>query len=241
MDAIVIVFIVFMSFVSIMCAFAMLIVLRDLIAKKQRRDDDKEEKEEKEEKPKAEPEKVEPKPEPEPVAVPEPVVESVPASEPAVAETEDVMATTFITGEKKTLEEKYAELPRVYRSFYDEVAEHAEKAEGVTRHIKNENYEEWKIGSARLVRLKIKKGLVIAEFNLQNSEMKEHIMESKVDVKQSATVVKLEDHSSVVFVIDSIDLVVKVLADEKKRKKAERAQARREKRKEEKPVEDGDK
>ena len=81
-----------------------------------------------------------------------------------------------------------------------------------------------------MVRLKIKKGIVIAEFNLQNSAMKEHIQESKVDVKQSATVVKLEDHGSVLFVIDGIDLVVKELAEEKERKKEERAKARREKR-----------
>ncbi len=232
MDTIVIVFIVFMSFVSIMCVFAMLIVLRDLIENKRKRNDG-----DVATKPEAEPEPVEKTPDP--VVKPESEVESLPKDDTTTDDTDKVVAT-FVTAEKKSLAEKYAELPRVYRSFYDEVANHAEQATGVTRHIKNDSYEEWKIGSARLVRLKIKKGLVIAEFNLQNSEMKEHILESKVDVKQSATVVKLEDHGAVVFVMDSIDLVVKVLADEKERKKAERTKARREKRKQEKTAEEGE-
>lgn len=227
MDAIVIVFIVFMSFVSMMCVFAMLIVLRDFIwTGRQNREEavklqDKP-KEETEQTP-AEVEVVETPMPIQEVAEPEP-------EEPVEESAQDEVAITFAPSSRKTLSEMYAELPRVYRDFYDKIAKHAEQCEGVTRHIKNDNYEEWKIGSARLIRLKIKKGIIISEFNLQNSEMKEHIQESKVDVKQSATVVKLEDHDAVVFVIQSMDLVVKVLAEERARKKEERAKARREKR-----------
>ena len=132
MDAIVIVFIVFMSFVSIMCVFAMLIVMRDLLMNRQRRNDD----DEKESKPKVAPEPVAKAPDP--VPQPEPVVEAVPETTPDSVDTDEVGAT-FVPADKKTLDEKYAELPKVYRSFYDEVAQHAEKAEGVTRHIKNDN------------------------------------------------------------------------------------------------------
>lgn len=230
MDAIVIVFIVFMSFVSIMCVFAMLIVLRDLVWNgKQKRDEEDrptEKPKEKEEPIKKEVEAVEIP------AEPEPVVETV-IDEPIEPLVEEEVAVTFIPPDKKTLSELYAELPRVYRAFYDEIAKHAEECADVTRHVKNDSYEEWKIGVARLVKLKIKKGTVIAEFNLQNSEMKEHIHESNVAVKQASTSVKLEDHNAVLFVIQSMDLVVKVLAEERELKKEERARARREKRKSE--------
>lgn len=228
MDAIVIVFIVFMSFVSIMCVFAMLIVLRDLIwnERQKRGKEDKPSRITKEkEKPTAkEVEKVEP------IEEPEAVVEAT-LEEPTEPIKDIEVAVTFVPPKRKTLSEMYEELPRVYRGFYDEIAKHAEECADVTRHVKNDSYEEWKIGVARLVRLKIKKGMVISEFILQNSEMKEHIQESNVSVKQALTAVKLEDHNSVLFVIKSMDLVVKVLAEERERKKEERAKARREKRK----------
>ncbi len=222
MDAMVIVFIVFMSFVSIMCLFAMLIVTRDLILSGR----------EKRQEP-AEPIQPQVVTEPQPAVPVEPVVkepEPEPVAEqPATEDAADEAAVTFAAGNRKTLSEAYDELPKKFKNFYDEVAKHAEKTPGVSRHIKNDNYEEWKINSSRLVRLKIRRGVVIAEFNLQNREMKEHIAESRIDVKQSTTVVKLEDRTAVQFVIESIDLVVKVIEEEAEMKKEERARLRREK------------
>ncbi len=232
MDAMVIVFIVFMSFVSIMCLFAMLIVTRDLIWSSR---------EKREENVKAQtPPQAEPEPSPEPM---EPELPLAPEPKPVEPESViaqaalDEVAVTFASGNRKTLSEAYAELPKKYRGFYDEVAKHAENTPGVSRHIKNDSYEEWKINSSRLVRLKIRRGIVMAEFNLQNSEMKEHIVESKIDVKQSATVVKLEDRSAVQFVNESIDLVVKVLEEEREKKREERAKARRERDREKRRLE----
>ncbi len=213
MDALVVVFIVFMSFVSLVCLFAMLVVTRDLIWSGREKREDKDNAQSQP----TTPEPIPAEPEPTPTE-PEPVVTDAAQEEVAV---------TFAPGNRKTLSEAYAELPRKFRDFYDEVAKHAENTPGVSRHIKNDNYEEWKINSSRLVRLKIRRGVVLAEFNLQNSDMKEHIAESKIDVKQSATVVKLEDRLAVQFVIESIDLVVKVIEEENERKKEERAQARR--------------
>ncbi len=234
MDAMVVVFIVFMSFVSIICLFAMLIVTRDLIWSRSEKRETAQ--------PTPQPVPAEPEPEvvpepvpaePEPATAPEP--EPVAAPEPVTDET----AVTFASGSRKTLSEAYAGLPKKFRDFYDEVAKHAEKTPGVTRHIKNDSYEEWKINQSRLVRLKIRRGTVIAEFNLQNSEMKEHIVESKIDVKQSSTVVKLEDRTAVRFVIESIDLVVKVVEEERLKKKEERAKARRERAREKRRLEAG--
>lgn len=223
MDAMVIVFIVFMSFVSIMCLFAMLIVTRDLIWG---------EREKREQNDQAQPQ-AQTIPEPEPT-----ISETIPEPEPVTEQNAlDEVAITFAPGNRKTLSEAYAELPKKYREFYDEVAKHAEQSPGVSRHIKNDSYEEWKINSSRLVRLKIRRGIVVAEFNLQNSEMKEHIVESKIDVKQSATVVKLEDRSAVRFVIESIDLAVKVIEEELEKKKEERAKARREREREKRRIE----
>lgn len=234
MDAMVVVFIVFMSFVSIMCLFAMLIVTRDLIWSGR----EKRGQEAATPVPQPAPETPVPVKEVEPEPAPEPEPEPVKEPEPvALQDAQEETAITFAPGSRKTLDEAYAELPRKFRDFYDEVAKHAEKAPGVTRHIKNDNYEEWKINQSRLVRLKIRRGLVTAEFILQNSEMKEHIVESKIDVKQSMTVVKLEDRTAVQFVNESIDLIVKVLEEEREKKKAERAQARRERAREKRRME----
>lgn len=245
-----IVFIVFMSFVSIMCLFALLIVVRDLLVS------DKDKKESAPvtqilpvsvpvypaQSPAPEPEaeeKVEPEPEAEHAAAA--VAESDPAQEPeqesaaADEETEtadaaDDSMVKFAPKGRKTLDEAFFELGDEQKGYYNEVARYASAVPTVTKHYKNDAHEEWKIGLARLICMKIRRGAVICEFNIQNSEMKDHISGSRVAVKQSQTTVKLEDQNAVSFALESIDLAAKIIEEEKAEKKKANLERRKEKR-----------
>lgn len=214
MDAMVIVFIVFMSFVSVMCLFALFIVVRDLLV------NDKDKKE------------TEPVTQILPVSVPfnpAPPAPS-PAEEksepPAEEESTDDSVVKFAPKEKKTLDEAFFELDDEKKGYYIEVARYASAVPTVTKHVKNDSYEEWKVGLARLIRMKIRRGEVLCEFNIQNSEMKGHISGSGVSVKQSQTMVKLENRVAVQFVLESIDLAAKIIEEEKAAKKEEQKKAR---------------
>lgn len=114
--------------------------------------------------------------------------------------------------------------------YYNEVARYASAVPTVTKHYKNDAHEEWKIGLARLICMKIRRGAVICEFNIQNSEMKDHISGSRVAVKQSQTTVKLEDQNAVSFALESIDLAAKIIEEEKAEKKKANLERRKEKR-----------
>lgn len=153
----------------------------------------------------------------------------VAAVEEAVDEVEeefDENSVTFSKSARETLEEKYLALPAEYKSFYDEIVKHATIQEGSKR-FKNARYEEFKIGQARIVRVLIKRGIIVCEFIMQNTDFKNYINETNVNVRQAATVIKVVDVEALQAVKDSIDIVVKAIAEEKEYKK----QIAREKRK----------
>ena len=189
----------------------------------------------------------EPEPEPVPV-IAEPVVEEAPVEEPAPieeaveepveevaaveeaveeAEAEDDEGTVkFSAGQKQTLEEKYLALSAQARGWFDEIIKYASAVEGSKR-FKNVRYEEYKVGKNRLVRLLIKRGIIHCEFSLQNSDFKNYVSENKISVRQSATVMRVENEATVDAVKNSIDIAVAAIAEEKEYKK----QQAREKRK----------
>ncbi len=125
----------------------------------------------------------------------------------------------------KTLDEKYYELSAIYRHYYDEIVREAAKVENYKR-FKNNNYEEYKVGKNRIVRLKIKRGFVIAELLIPNLAFKEYISENKVGAKLSPTTFKVVDETTLTAVKDSIAIAVKVIEEEKALKK-EKAKERR--------------
>lgn len=152
----------------------------------------------------------------------EPVLEAEPAEE-ADAE-EGTVSFSASTGQ--TLEEKYMELSSEQKRFYDEIIKYAAGKEASRRYY-NQRYEEYKIGSKRIVRLRIKRGVVYCEFMLTNSDFRNYISENKIPVKQAATVIKVVDVATVDAVKNSIDIAVQLIAEEKAYKK----QLAREKRK----------
>lgn len=160
--------------------------------------------------------------EPAPVVVAEekPTVEEEPLVEAeAVSEVEAEEGTvSFSASTGQTLEEKYMDLPAEQKRFYDDIIKYAAGKEGSRRYY-NLRYEEYKIGSKRIVRLRIKRGVVYCEFMLTNSDFRNYISENKIPVKQSATVIKVVDAATVDAVKNSIDIAVQLIAEEKEYKK----------------------
>lgn len=211
-----ILFMVFMVFVSVMCLFSALVVLRDIvkeIAESKRQA-------------KAQPVQVVEKREETPCVLhksPNPVVEEVKEEtaleEVAVTSVEEKEGNiSFSANNKQTLDEKYASLSQKDKSRYNEIVEYAKKVEG-NRCFKNDRYEEYKVGKNRLVRMLIKRGVIICEFILQNSDFKNYVNENKISVKQSATSLKILDSASVAVAKNSIDIAVNAINEEKEYKK----------------------
>ena len=172
-------------------------------------------------------------------AAPTPVVEEVAAAAPVetVCETvedeaeENANAVVFSQGTPATLEEKYLELSSELKGYYDEIVKYATVQEDSKR-FKNARYEEYKVGKTRLVRLLINRGTVVCEFLLTNANFKNYISENKVTVKQAPTVLKVVDEATVQAAKDSIDIVVRTIAEEKEYKKQLARERRRQRAKE---------
>ena len=164
----------------------------------------------------------------EPTPAEEEVVTEEVAEEEAVTEPteEDDGAVSFKIGNVETLEDKYLALSAEEKGYYDAILFHAIGKEGAKR-FRTTRYEEIKVGRTRLVRLSIKRGVVTCEFTLYNTNFKNYVDENKLSVKHAATVLKINDQAAVQAAIDSIDIVVQNIAEEKEYKK----QLAREKRK----------
>jgi len=226
-----ILFMVFMVIVSIMALFAVMVVFRDIVKEiidaRREREQRLADAERKAEQPAPAPVAEPSLPIEEPVAEPaeEPAEEPVeePVEEPAA---EDDGTISFSAGQQKTLDEKYLELSQKERGWYDEIIKHAAIVEGSKR-FKNARYEEYKVGKNRLVRMLIKRGIIHCEFILHNADFKNYVNENKISVRQSATIMRVENPETVEAAKNSIDIVVAAIAEEREYKK----QLAREKRK----------
>ena len=158
--------------------------------------------------------------------------QEAPLESEASEDEEDDGTVSFSASTSQTLEEKYMELPTEQKRFYDDIIKYAASKEASRRYY-NQRYEEYKIGSKRIVRLRIKRGVVYCEFLLTNSDFRNYISENKIPVKQSATVIKVVDAATVDAVKNSIDIAVQLIAEEKEYKKQlakeKRKQAREQK------------
>jgi hypothetical protein len=232
-----ILFMTFMVIVSIMALFAVMVVLRDVVREVF---DARREKYAAEAAKRAElqsanalaeqicAQAVEPQAEPVPQPVEEPVEEPEAPAEPeaAPAEENDDGTIKFATGQQQTLDEKYLALSAEARGWYDEIIKYASAVEGSKR-FKTARYEDYKVGKNRLVRMLIKRGVIQCEFNLQNSDFKNYVNENKIAVKQSSTVMYIEEAATVEAAKNSIDIVVAAIAEEKEYKKQQARERRK--------------
>ena len=156
----------------------------------------------------------------------EPVVEEVAQTVDEVVVEEEKPDVAFNTTAKDTLEEKYLALSAEQKGYYDEIALYAANKEDAKR-FKNLRYEEFKIGKSRLVRMLIKRGQIVCEFIMYNSDFKNYVNENKVAVKQAATVIKITDEAAVQAAKDSMDIVVNTINEEKEYKKQQAKERRK--------------
>ena len=215
-----ILFMVFMIFVSVVCLFSVLVVVRDIVRESLAN------------KRSAAPVET-PAPAPAATPIPAPVAEApakpeeVPAPAPvAEAENEAEIAVSFGKSANETLDEKYNALSTQAKNYYDAIVMYAAAVEGARR-FKNARYEEYKIGSNRIVRLLIKRETVVCEFIMGNTDFRNYVNENKVSVRQAATVLKVVDDVTLQAAKDGIDIATKAAAAEREYKK----QIAREKRK----------
>lgn len=215
-QAITILLLVFIIVVLVVALFCVVVVTRDIVIESRDRRKAKEE-EKKEETPVA----------PTPVEKQE-VVREVIKEVPVVVEKpiEEDDSNVKFDAIKKTLDEKYRELDATFRIYYDEIVKAAMEIEDSKR-FKNDNYEEYKLGKSRIVRLKIKRGTILAELLIPNLTLKEYISDNKVDAKLAPTVIKVVDRESVDAVKDSMAIAVKVHLEEKELKKQQAKEKRR--------------
>ena len=162
----------------------------------------------------------------EPAVVEEPVVEEVAQTVEEEVVEEEKPDVAFNTTANDTLEEKYLALSAEQKGYYDEIALYAANKEDAKR-FKNLRYEEFKIGKSRLVRMLIKRGQIVCEFILYNSDFKNYVNENKVAVKQAATVIKITDEAAVQAAKDSMDIVVNTINEEKEYKKQQAKERRK--------------
>lgn len=217
--------IIFMVLAMLVCLFCMVVATRDVVHEEVER-----------RKTRIKPQKQEPVVEETPVVATvappveeqRPVVVDIPAPVAEESVEEEVVAdeanVTFSAG-GQTLDEKYLELSAEHRGYYDEIVRAAMAVEG-SRRFKNAGYEEYKVGKNRLVRLKIRRGVIVCELVIPNLAFKNYINDNKVTVKQAPAIIKVVDESALVAVKDSMSIAIKAFEEEKAYKK-EQAKIRR--------------
>ena len=165
-----------------------------------------------------------------PLVVPEEETETTAAADTEQSLSEEQESNVAFSAGSQTLEEKYLELSPEFKGYYDEIVRYAMSVEN-SRRFKNAGYEEYKVGKNRLVRLKIRRGLIVCELVIPNLTFKNYISDNKVAVKQAPAVIKVTDEAALSAVKDSIDIVVSAIEEEKIYKK-EQAKIKRKQRRE---------
>ena len=206
--------VVFMLFLCALCLFAVVIIVRDIIhesanAKRNREADVVEVVR--------------------PAQVVEEVVEPAVITDVAVTEAPENPDAVVFSKVSLTMAEKYAMLSTEFKRYFDDIIRHALSKEGVSELKRNSAYD-YKLGSYRVLRITIKRGEIVCEFNFIERDFKNYASEASVKVKQRGTEVKVTETSAVGVVKDGIDLVVSQIAADKEYKKQLAREKRREKR-----------
>ena len=164
-----------------------------------------------------------------PAPVVEEVVEPAVIADVAVTEAPENPDAVVFSKVSLTMTEKYAMLSTEFKRYFDDIIRHALSKEGVSEFKRNSAYD-YKLGSYRVLRITIKRGEIVCEFNFIERDFKNYASEASVKVKQLGTVVKVTETSAVGVVKDGIDLVVSQIAADKEYKKQLAREKRREKR-----------
>ena len=218
--------VIFMLFLCALCLFAVVVIARDIVRESASNKKDADAHKSTDEK---EPVQVVVQPVLS-TAVPAPVVEEPVApimEEVATAETSDSVSGVVFSKVSLTMAEKYAALSSEHKRYFDQIVKYALSKEGVTEAKYNSAYD-YKIGTYRVVRMTIKRGEIVCEFNFIDRDFKNYASEASVKVKSAGTTVKVTEKLAVGVVKDGIDLVVTQIAADKEYKKALARERRKE-------------
>ena len=236
--------IIFMILVVALCAFTVYVVIRDFLRERRRHEADEEEISEIVE---AKLEQLEGKRESQSVVMQQLIIEQQsqqqqepqPQPEPSngkqITVEEAVVAIPldeyegqirFSADPKLSHKEKYRALDSVSRAWYDEIANYARAIDDIKSVITN-GYEDFKLYAKKVIRFRIKKGTVICEFVIANTNFSRYISENKMSVKQAATSFKILEASDVGAAKDSIDIAVRTIREEKEEAKRRERERRR--------------
>lgn len=213
--------IIFMILVVALCAFTITTVVADQIneRRKQKRMEDDEADE-----PVQSAEPVAPVAAEEPVTpVEQPIVVVAAADE----EAQDGQVV-FAAVPKQTHSEKYKALSGEQRGWYDEIAAYAASRDAVIKSVVTNGYEEYRYYGKRVVRFVIKRGVIICEYIISNTDFSRYVSANKVSVKQSAATLKIVEAKDVSAAKDSVDIAVKFLVEERQEAKRLERERRRE-------------
>ena len=154
------------------------------------------------------------------------VEQAAPTTQAVVTPVEDLEGQIHFSADpKQTHRDKYLALSSQQKAWYDEIVAYAKKVETV-KSVLTTGYEEYRLFSKRVIRMRIKKGTVICEFIITNVNFGRYISTNKLNVKQAPTSFKILEPIDVAAAKDSIDIAVRTILEEKEDAKR-RARERR--------------
>lgn len=127
---------------------------------------------------------------------------------------------------KPTHSAKYAALTVEQRGWYDEIARYAAAVDGV-KIVRNDHCEEYKLQTRRVVRMRIRRGTIVCEYQVNNPGISRYVAENKVNFKQAATVLKVTSYREVGAAKDAIDIAVAEIAELRRQSKELERERRR--------------
>lgn len=128
---------------------------------------------------------------------------------------------------KKTLAEKVNDLSATEKNYYKQIIAYANGKVGV-KHNKGTYADTISYGRDLIVKVQIKQGKIVCNFNLVNFKVKEMLKSKDFSAKQEKTVIKVKDKATVDAVKNSIDMAYELALEAKEARHQEQLRKRRE-------------
>ncbi len=136
----------------------------------------------------------------------------------------------IFTADRNTLWDKYAELTKEQRHYFDRIRDYANDKANI-KCIEAKDYLTFKLLKDKLVRLRIRRDMVEAVFMLVSSSFKNTFSENDVKIREAATIIRVENDAYLEVALKTLDMQYDALVEErrlhKEAQKVKRREARR--------------
>ncbi len=161
-------------------------------------------------------------------AVEEPVTEeTVEEDVEAVTEASDANGVWINRNSDKTHMEKYAALTDELRARYDEIKAYALTQEDIVSRLGN-RFEDFRIGKKQVVRMVIRREVLYCEYVILHEDLNTYIIENHVNIKRAPTSIKIDSSDAVTVAKNSIDIALKAIYAERAFRQEQQKKRRRE-------------